>query len=214
MIRQDCGMGRQHHRGLLIHEDQKRRLAVKGKTIGRKLLEQFGTLFNPDTILRWHRELIARKYDYSDRRRPGPVPKKANMIRDLVLRMAQDNPSWGYGRIYGELKGLGYDVHWQTVRRATFSTPPRLRINSCTHGDVRWAFNVSFISPQSLCVRTPYIGRWLDWSSRPAHSPGRWPCEGRSSCVIGATVPGAAPPGCPVCRRTVLAGYQGPWMPW
>jgi putative transposase len=102
---------------ILLNDEQKRRLATKGKTIGRKLLERFGTLFNPDTILRWHRELIARKYDYSHRRRPGPLPKKANMIRDLVLRMAGDNPSWGYGRIYGEIKGLGYDVHWQTVRR-------------------------------------------------------------------------------------------------
>jgi len=102
---------------LLLTVEQKRRLATKGKTIGRKLLEQFGTLFNPDTLLRWHRELIARKYDGSERRRPGPVPKKANMIRSLVRRMAADNPSWGYGRIYGEIKGLGYDVHWQTVRR-------------------------------------------------------------------------------------------------
>jgi len=50
---------------LLLTNEQKRRLATKGKSIGRKLLEQFGTLFCPDTILRWHRELIAGKYDYS-----------------------------------------------------------------------------------------------------------------------------------------------------
>ena len=42
---------------------------------------------------------------------------KANMIRKLVLRMAEENPSWGYGHIHGELKGLGYGVSWQTVRR-------------------------------------------------------------------------------------------------
>jgi len=102
---------------LLLSDEQTRRLAVKGKTLGRKLLRQFGTLFSAGTILKWRRMLVARKYDGSAKRRPGPFPKKANMIRDLVLRMAADNQSWGYGRIHGDIKGLGYDVHWQTVRR-------------------------------------------------------------------------------------------------
>ena len=102
---------------ILLSVEQKRRLATKGKLIGRELLAKFGTLFSPDTILRWHRQLIARKYDGSANRRPGPPPTKRNMIRDLVLRMAAENEGWGYGRIYGELRGLGYDVHWQTVRR-------------------------------------------------------------------------------------------------
>ena len=53
---------------ILLNDDQRRRLAVKGKILGRKQLEQFGTLFTPDTILRWHRQLIARKWDYSDRK--------------------------------------------------------------------------------------------------------------------------------------------------
>jgi hypothetical protein len=102
---------------IILSIEQKRRLATKGKIIGRDLLARFGTLFSPSTILAWHRKLISRKYDGSTNRRPGPPPTKRNMIRDLVLRMAEDNPLWGYGRIYGELRGLGYDVHWQTVRR-------------------------------------------------------------------------------------------------
>ena len=103
---------------LLLNADQKRRLAAKGKVLGRRLLEQFGTLFSPETILTWHRKLVACKYDGSDRRgKRGPAPTKANMIRKLVLHMAEQNPSWGYGRINGELKKLGYKVHWQTVRR-------------------------------------------------------------------------------------------------
>jgi len=107
ILREELGRKR-----ILLNVAQKRRLATKGKVLGRALLKQFGTLFCPDTILKWHRMLIARKYDGSGRRRPVPVPTKANMIRDLVLRMADENPGWGYGRIYGELKGLGYDVHW------------------------------------------------------------------------------------------------------
>ena len=106
------------HKRLILNESQKRRLAMAAMKLGKDLLRQFGTLFSPDTILKWQRALIARKYDGSDRRgKRGPVPTKANMIRKLVLEMAEANPSWGYGHIHGELKGLGYKVSWQTVRR-------------------------------------------------------------------------------------------------
>ncbi len=53
---------------VLLTDDQRRRLAVKGRVLGRKRLEEVGTLFTPDTILRWHRKLVARKWDFSDRR--------------------------------------------------------------------------------------------------------------------------------------------------
>jgi hypothetical protein len=100
---------------LILNESQKCRLATAAMKLGKDLLRQFGTLFSPDTLLRWNRRFIARKYDGSGKR--GPAPKKANSVRKLVLEMAESNPSWGYGRIYGELRKLGYDVHWQTVRR-------------------------------------------------------------------------------------------------
>ena len=101
-----------------LNESQKQRLAAAAAKLGRALLAQIGSLFSPDTLLRWNRWFIARKYDGSDRRgKRGPEPKKANSIRKLVIQMATDNVSWGYGHITGELKGLGYDVHWQTVRR-------------------------------------------------------------------------------------------------
>ena len=102
---------------ILLNDAQKRRLATAAARLPRDLLRQVGTLFSPDTLLKWHRWLVARKYDGSGKRRPGPPATKRNLIRDLVLRMADENPSWGYGRIYGELRSLGYDVHWQTVRR-------------------------------------------------------------------------------------------------
>ena len=106
------------HKRLILNDSQRRRLATVGMKLGKELLRQFGTLFSPETILAWHRKLVARKYDGSDRRgKRGPAPTKANMIRKLVLEMAEANPSWGYGRINGELKKLGYKVHWQTVRR-------------------------------------------------------------------------------------------------
>ncbi|MCG8584017.1 MAG: hypothetical protein MI757_04815 [Pirellulales bacterium] len=51
---------------ILLNDDQRRRLAVKGKVLGRKVLGEISTLFTPDTILRWHRKLVAKKWDYSD----------------------------------------------------------------------------------------------------------------------------------------------------
>ncbi len=62
----------------------------------------------PATLLRWHRDLVARRWTYP-RRRPGR-PSVAAEIRILVLRFASENASWGYRRIHGELVGLGYQV--------------------------------------------------------------------------------------------------------
>jgi putative transposase len=84
------------HKRIILNVAQKRRLAEAAARLGRDLLRQVGTLFSPDTLLKWHRWLVARRYDSSDRRgKRGPVPTKANMIRKLVLEMAEANPSWG-----------------------------------------------------------------------------------------------------------------------
>ena len=71
------------------------------------------TIVTPDTILRWHRQLIARKWTYPKRRpgRPSVLPE----IRRLVVRMATENPSWGYTRIQGALKNLGHRVARSTI---------------------------------------------------------------------------------------------------
>ncbi len=73
--------------------------------------------------------LIARKYDGSAHRgKPGPAPRKANLIRKLVLQMAEQNPSWGHGHIHGEIKGLGYEAPDSLVwpRTALQRLPPLL----------------------------------------------------------------------------------------
>jgi hypothetical protein len=94
---------------ILLNNDQRRRLAVKGKILGRKLLQEVGTLFTPDTILRWHRMLVAQKWDYSQRRTSIGRPRVGQEIVDLVLRFARENPSWGYDRIQGALANLGHE---------------------------------------------------------------------------------------------------------
>ena len=95
VLRERLGGGR-----LLLSDDQRRRLAVHGKRIDRKALREVSCIVSPDTILRWHRELIARKYDGSKRRGPGR-PRTMQAIVALVVRMADENPRWGYTRIRG-----------------------------------------------------------------------------------------------------------------
>ena len=79
---------------LRLTDVQRRRLAVRGKAIGRQALGEVASLVTPDTILRWHRQLIAQKWTYK-RRSPGR-PRVMEIIVDLVVRMARENRGWGY----------------------------------------------------------------------------------------------------------------------
>ena len=93
-------------RRLRLTDDQRRRLAAKAKGLGRKLLAEVATIVTPETLLRWHRQLIAQKYDGSGKRSPGR-PRTAAEIEQVVVQMAQENRDWGYRRIQGALSNLG-----------------------------------------------------------------------------------------------------------
>jgi len=101
-------------RRLRLTNDQRRRLAVKGKRIGRRLLEQVATIVTPDTILRWHRRLVAARWTYPHE--GVGRPEVMGEIRALIVRFAQDNPSWGYCRLQGALRNLGHRVSPSTIR--------------------------------------------------------------------------------------------------
>ncbi len=100
---------------ILLNDDQRRRLAVKGKVLGRKLLREVAGIVTPDTILRWHREMVAKKWDYSHLRRKVGRPDTAQEVVEQVVRMAKENPTWGYDRIKGALKNLGIILSDTTV---------------------------------------------------------------------------------------------------
>ena len=100
---------------ILLDDDQRRRLGVKGKILGRKLLEEISTLFTPDTILRWHRQLVAKKWDSSDKRKAVGRPRIRQVIVDLILRFAKENSTWGCDRIQGALANVGYHISDTTV---------------------------------------------------------------------------------------------------
>jgi putative transposase len=102
-------------RRLRLTDDQRRRLAVKGKVLGRRRLADVAGIVTPDTILRWYRKLVATKYDGSNQRRPGRPCTKPD-IAALVIRMADENPTWGYTRISGGLKSLGHEVARNTIK--------------------------------------------------------------------------------------------------
>src|ERR1700730_11859122 len=81
-------------RRIRFTDTERRRLARRAHTLGRKVLNELHTLVTPDTLLRWYREMVARKWNYSHRRGPGR-PRTKKTIVDIVLRMAVENPSWG-----------------------------------------------------------------------------------------------------------------------
>ena len=95
---------------------QRRLLAQKARAVGRAALTELGPVVTPDTLLRWYRKLVATKYDGSRRRKPGR-PRTKPAIAELVVRMANENPKWGYTRIRGALHNLGHDVARNTVKR-------------------------------------------------------------------------------------------------
>ena len=81
-----------NHR-ILFNDDQRRRLAVRAKRLGRKLLAEVATLVTPNTLFAWHRKLIAQKYDGHEKRGSGR-PGTDKELESLVIRMAEENRAW------------------------------------------------------------------------------------------------------------------------
>jgi len=117
-LREENRVLREHlgPRSLRLTDTQRRRLAVRGQKLGRRVLTQVAGIVTPDTILRWYRRLIAQKYDGSTRRGRGR-PMTPQEVAELVVRMAGENPTWGYTRIRGALANLGHDIARNTVKR-------------------------------------------------------------------------------------------------
>ena len=111
-------------RRILLNDDQRRRLAVKGKVLGRKALHGIATIVTPDTILRWLRQLVAKKWDYSSRRQStAGRPRLREKIVLLIVRMAKENGGWGYDRIQGALKNVGYHISDSTIAHGQKTQP-------------------------------------------------------------------------------------------
>jgi putative transposase len=109
---------------LRLDDSERRRLAELGHRLGRRVLGQVATIVTPDTILRWHRQFVACKWTYVRVR--GGRPRLRAHLRALVVRMATDNPTWGYTRIQGALKNVGHRVGRSSIARLhAHGIPPR-----------------------------------------------------------------------------------------
>jgi putative transposase len=96
-----------------LHRLDRILLAAASRALPRGLWSSF--VVRPETLLRWHRELVRRKWTYRRRGRPGRPPVDPE-VRDLIVRLGRENPRWGYQRIRGELLKLGIRVSATTVR--------------------------------------------------------------------------------------------------
>ena len=141
---------------------QKRSLANAAKNLGSAGLRNIETSFHPDTLLRWYRELIARKYTGAGGQRDHPAPARRK-VEALVLRMARENSSWGYTRIRDALRQLGHQVARNTIARilSAHGIEPaptrRRRLSWATFLKLHWGaiaamdfFTVEVLTPRGL----------------------------------------------------------------
>jgi putative transposase len=100
---------------LRLSDGERQALAEIGQKLGKQALKEVATIVKPDTVLAWHRKLVARKFDRSRQRKAPGRPTIEPEVEALVVRMAKENRSWGYDRIVGALANLGYTISDQTV---------------------------------------------------------------------------------------------------
>ncbi len=180
------------------------RLAKLGNRLGRKALQGVGCIVKPETVLRWYRDLVATKFDGSKQRGQGQARRIAGEIEELVLRLSEENPRWGYERIAGALANIGHIVAPRTVgyileRNGVSPAPDRGRNVTWerfieTHKEVLAAmdfFTVEVLTQEGLyyvlfvirldsreiCVAgmTPHPNdRWTEWDVVAAVAPEGW----------------------------------------
>lgn len=114
---------------LLLSDGEKTTLAEIARRLSGKALEEISTVAKPATILGWYRKLIAKKFDGSKFRKNYGRPQIEKQVEYLLMRMAKENPNWGYDRLVGALANLGHKLSPQTVgnilRRRGISPAPK-----------------------------------------------------------------------------------------
>ena len=152
-------------------------LAALSRLVPRR---RWGEVFavTPATLLAWHRRLVARKWDYASRRRPGR-PSTAAAIRKLVIRIATDNPAWGHRRVQGELVRLGHPIAastvWQILHDAGIGPAPRRSGPTWKQflaAQARGIIAADFVHVDTVLLRRIYALIVIEHGTRRAHLAG------------------------------------------
>jgi putative transposase len=152
-------------------------LAALSRLIPRR---RWGEVFavTPATLLTWHRRLVARRWDYTNRRRPGR-PSTAAAIRKLVIRIATDNPTWGHRRVQGELVRLGHPIAaapvWQILHDAGIVPAPRRTGPTWKQFltvQARGILAVDFVHVDTVLLRRIYALIIIEHGTRRVHLAG------------------------------------------
>src|SRR3989449_710095 len=171
---------------LRLSDGERTALAEMGQKLGKKALAEVAKIVKPDTILGWHRQLVAQKFDGSQQRKAPGRPKVDPELEAFIVRMAQENRSWGYDRIVGALANLGYTVSDQTVgnilKRHSIAPAPERKTTTTwkefirTHLDVLVAtdfFTVEVWTTVGLV--TYYVLFFIHLGNRKVHVAGMTP---------------------------------------
>ena len=146
-----------------LSDGERKALAAIGQKLGKQALKEVATIVKPDTILGWHRKLVAQKFDGSPQRKAPGRPMIAPELEALIVRMAQENRSWGYDRVVGALANLGLTVSDQTVgnvlKRHGIAPAPE-RKTTTTWRNLFGRIWMYWSPPTSSRLRS---GRWVGW---------------------------------------------------
>ena len=160
-------------------------VVLAGKLTGltatvRAHLAQVVLLFKPETLLKWHRALVRRKWTFTTKALVGRPPTSPD-LEALILRLAKENPTWGYGKIEGELSKLGYDIGRSTIRDVLKRkhVPPA---PDCSKRGSTWRTFLAhykgeivacdFFTVETAWLKTLYVLFFIELGSRRVHLGG------------------------------------------
>src|SRR5215208_4460530 len=141
-------------------------------------LSRVALVFTPATLLRWHREIVRRKWTFDNRPKPGRPPVSAACV-ELIVRLARENPRWGYGKVQGELAKLGHRVSRSTIKRVLrehqlLPAPERGKSTwRAFLGQYReYMVACDFFTVDTVCLQRLYVLFFIELGSRRVHLAG------------------------------------------